>query len=118
MITIMVSLHKKFMINNIIFEYIDLNIDRQEYNSHIITTLKTRTNISNMDIIRNWQHNTFDIELDNYQLIGIRLTDYDYSDHYDRVNLYVNFKVDQIYQITNPDLYYKQKLRKDKLIEI
>jgi hypothetical protein len=36
----------------------------------------------------------------------------------DECTINVTFYVNNIYKITNPDLYYKQKLRKDKLIEI
>lgn len=109
-----------FIINNVVFEYIDLTLDMQNYRTPRIATLKTRTDVSNIDIIRSWQYNKFDTEIDTIKLIGLYMIGY----YEDVVNmnyspeLYVNFNVDQIYHIANTDLHYKQKLRKDKLIEI
>lgn len=90
----------------------------QNYRTSRIATLKTRTDVSNIDIIRSWQYNKFNTEIDTIKLIGLYMVEY-YEDvvNYNH-ELYVNFNVDQIYDITNTDLYYKQKLRKEKLIEI
>lgn len=108
-----------FIINNVVFEYIVLTLDdMQNYRTSRIATLKTRTDVSNIDIIRSWQYNKFNTEIDTIKLIGLYMVEY-YEDvvNYNH-ELYVNFNVDQIYDTTNTDLYYKQKLRKEKLIEI
>lgn len=111
--------NKFFIINNVVFEYIVLTLDdMQNYRTSRIATLKTRTDVSNIDIIRSWQYNKFNTEIDTIKLIGLYMVEY-YEDvvNYNH-ELYVNFNVDQIYDTTNTDLYYKQKLRKEKLIEI
>jgi hypothetical protein len=107
---------KYIVINNIHFEYIDLNADFAMSPFYDVYTLRTRIHISNIDIIKNWLGKKFESDVDNKILIGISLNDYEYQNFNDYIA--VNFNVDQVYKITNPDLYYKQKLRKDKLIEI
>ena len=107
---------KYIVINNIHFEYIDLNADFAMSPFYDVYTLRTRIHISYIDIIKNWLGKKFESDVDNKILIGISLNDYEYQNFNDYIA--VNFNVDQVYKITNPDLYYKQKLRKDKLIEI
>ena len=107
---------KYIVINNIHFEYIDLNADFAMSPFYDVYTLRTRIHISNIDIIKNWLGKKFESDVDNKILIGISLNDYEYQNFNDYIA--VNFNVDQVYKITNPDLYYKQKLRKDKIIEI